>query len=1199
MLGMGAAGPPTVYCRVCSKHVAMKDWKQHAAGGKHKQAAVDNGMSAAAVQAHDAKITAKIPAVIPKVMAMPVATTKKADAKVYPVPSVHCKACCKDVAMKDWRAHMIGNKHIVSAASNGMAKDELATHDAAVTASIPSPIPSAKDWYLQKEEEEEEEEEEVEQTPEEMKEVKEEPDAWTAGPSSSSRSPSESPVPQVVVVDAVAEPTRCYFTPAKRRNRKQKPSSHEPLAVGFTYIKEKPKRSSPQLNNRPAAPSPTALCPFPMHLTVPASPTLEGLGLLLDATLTVEEVTPKSPAAFAGMLPAMQVTGINGAPAGTLEAFTKALASNKAATLEVTVQVDSSQRQTGKVREHLADKGIAFITPDRPLFVQEGLLGDTSCVYIGDLFYRCDDDNELCEDVAVEFEVRCLGGRLTACCLEVCAGAAGTKKAKALRAGADVSALVDFMKKRHDLRQVKTICMLFAGGKCPDAPKGSLCCKRGLHISYESKPADMCDYVHIIQPSEAKTYMTIPVKANSYVNAVNKINGVASFRAEKGSRQMTLTYNGEKHAPFGTIQFKGEGGDMQVVLPEINKSVDIPVAKAALLLGRLKCMADNAGLKHDIPTSWEKERFKQDLMVQVNESKLELLRQKWNERRCASGYFWFDDNSRKSQVINAWQLTNEALEFRFRATEYNMTHQYGKAPDMIEGFHGTHEDNVLSIARHGFDPLRRAGQVYGEGEYFAKNPCVSMGYCRWGGFMFLCKLILGKQDTDHTWVEGCQYYIMKQREGNIQALPMYLIQWGTPTTSLPKKLARYSRDEMSSTAFLRRMGEKQRGGSEACRGRVNGGMAAATTRHLWLGWLDPSLVADEAALCKDVKLFLEGHEVVQVVPDRNGARIGAYALLKEPATQAQVAALNTKPYGKQGRISVDDAQPGNPFMADKPCPMLKGPGRYCRGANLRGHDDWTKVCSFRHDERDEVTADAVLRYEEVPEDSAKYNELAGEVVGMGYKVTRVRRVVNRKLEAAYESRRYFLNEKHGSIIERELWHGTACKVLDEILRKGLQCPADSNPSEACNVSGGKGLATTLCGVKCTKCTEAHKWGRCHMFGKGIYFADEASKSHRYVRPDGETHSLVRCRVNLGSPYLIKANLLTQDALHSLVSCENPSRHLDYVAQKWDYTQGHESYYVKGLGSNHKFGYGVMNSEYIVFHPYQVMPLYVVEYTVSP
>merc|ERR1712115_173483 len=83
--------------------------------------------------------------------------------------------------------------------------------------------------------------------------------------------------------------------------------------------------------------------------------------------------------------------------------------------------------------------------------------------------------------------------------------------------------------------------------------------------------------------------------------------------------------------------------------------------------------------------------------------------------------------------------------------------------------------------------------------------------------------------------------------------------------------------------------------------------------------------------------------------------------------------------------------------------------------------------------------------------------------------------------------------------EKDLWHGTNCGALDEVFTHGLQPPSDSRPSDACPVSGGRGLCTTLCSTSCPHCVEPHVWSKCHMYGSGVYLADVSSKSHRYVQ----------------------------------------------------------------------------------------------------
>merc|ERR1712194_559086 len=103
-----------------------------------------------------------------------------------------------------------------------------------------------------------------------------------------------------------------------------------------------------------------------------------------------------------------------------------------------------------------------------------------------------------------------------------------------------------------------------------------------------------------------------------------------------------------------------------------------------------------------------------------------------------------------------------------------------------------------------------------------------------------------------------------------------------------------------------------------------------------------------------------------------------------------------------------------------------------------------------------------------------------------------------------------------------------------------------------------------------------------------YLADEAAKSHGYVRQpvEGESegrkvYSLIRCRVVLGNPYLIEGNLLQPDAMHDMVWCQNPSEALETVAESWSIAKGHDAFYVRGQAGMQKAGLGLHNSEYVM------------------
>lgn len=89
--------------------------------------------------------------------------------------------------------------------------------------------------------------------------------------------------------------------------------------------------------------------------------------------------------------------------------------------------------------------------------------------------------------------------------------------------------------------------------------------------------------------------------------------------------------------------------------------------------------------------------------------------------------------------------------------------------------------------------------------------------------------------------------------------------------------------------------------------------------------------------------------------------------------------------------------------------------------------------------------------------------------------------------------------------------------------------------------------------------------------------------------------MLRCRVCLGNPYLVEGNLLEGSALHDKCWCQDPYEALESVAEDWSISKGHDAYYVKGLSGKQKHGLGVFNNEYVVFQPFQILPLYRVDY----
>merc|ERR1719433_570733 len=127
--------------------------------------------------------------------------------------------------------------------------------------------------------------------------------------------------------------------------------------------------------------------------------------------------------------------------------------------------------------------------------------------------------------------------------------------------------------------------------------------------------------------------------------------------------------------------------------------------------------------------------------------------------------------------------------------------------------------------------------------------------------MFLCKLLLGKVDEDHTWVDSCGYYVLKQRECHVQALPLFLVQFKASEGQLSRQLEAITSHDTGCAGTL---ATRQRGGLRPCEARRDAGMLAASTRHLWVGWLAPELChQDDDAVTADVEAFLAGHKVEQ------------------------------------------------------------------------------------------------------------------------------------------------------------------------------------------------------------------------------------------------------------------------------------------------------------------------------------------------
>jgi len=620
-------------------------------------------------------------------------------------------------------------------------------------------------------------------------------------------------------------------------------------------------------------------------------------------------------------------------------------------------------------------------------------------------------------------------------------------------------------------------------------------------------------------------------------------------------------------------------------------------------------------------------------------------------------------------VVAAWKVDNPLLTYKFKQRREVLRASLHREADILEGFHGTAPENVLSIIDTGFDKGKRGsavGLVHGTGEYFAKNPSVSLSFCRGGQFMLVCRLTLGIRsidtgncqalDGDHAWVphyggSGC--YVIAEPD---QILPQFIVQFGSDRfgSATCPELERALKHGYSTKppAEIVPVPRDQR--------RCNMSREAATV--LWMGFLHAHFGDD--ALREDVHKFLRTHASkylqgvkIQIV---KGHYKKAHAILKTPIPRELVHKLNSAPFYEQGTrrtICVEDAH-GSPGQK---CPRyIAG---YCRGQNLRH----THPCFCSHPPR--ATERARYTLERMDLDGAKAVEIRDKFMASapfhtGYpRIVSINAIKNDTLSRCHEEYRKYLTTKHiEEPAEQELYHGTNNNILETLYKHGLQPPSDCDASPSCPVSGGKGLCTTLCDNTCIHCTKKHEWNKCHMYGLGIYLADMAQKSHRYVsQPKAGRYRMIVCSV-LGKSYQVEGHLKDGRCMHDVVN----SRALDedeleqmiqpcaaakakygvgasiagvdgsvwgrVVAEegdcwrlhtgriakketegyKWDWCATEECsadnregsaeksdlLFIKGLGDRVRPGYSVVNSEYIAFHPHQCLPKYEIEYEIS-
>jgi hypothetical protein len=268
------------------------------------------------------------------------------------------------------------------------------------------------------------------------------------------------------------------------------------------------------------------------------------------------------------------------------------------------------------------------------------------------------------------------------------------------------------------------------------------------------------------------------------------------------------------------------------------------------------------------------------------------------------------------------------------------------------------------------------------------------------------------------------------------------------------------------------------------------------------------------------------------------------------------------------------------LFPQQPCPQLMN-GYYCRYSNIR----FSGECKNAHPSSMlnplKLTASFILTEPNV----AKLADIKSEFERTkGGTFVGAKRITNKALKTAFEHRQQYITEKRGgSTLQDHLYHGCNETTINTICTTGFIVPADYQASPNCPVSKHVAHTTSLCNVDCTHCTQQHKWNKCHMFGLGIYLANQANKSNLYVigTPAGQNKKMLLCKVELGNSFLHQ-KISTQDGEHNNVLPQ----------------QGYDSITVRAdpqsqVGNTNKLS--VTLDEYVVFHPFQVLPEYIIEY----
>lgn len=267
---------------------------------------------------------------------------------------------------------------------------------------------------------------------------------------------------------------------------------------------------------------------------------------------------------------------------------------------------------------------------------------------------------------------------------------------------------------------------------------------------------------------------------------------------------------------------------------------------------------------------------------------------------------------------------------------------------------------------------------------------------------------------------------------------------------------------------------------------------------------------------------------------------------------------------------------------------------FCRYHNLHFHPDAVKhFQQFKHRPQP-VPPKASYKLIPLQPHTAEYDNVVKEFMYTmpTVKITKIETVSCSNLKGHYEQFCQLLEQRSPqyAMTKRRLYHGTSEALFPNLFTEGFIPPSDFEPSLKCPTSGkiDAQKASSVCPRTCQHCCappKKHVWNQCHMYGLGMYFANRSDKSDGYVK-DGnfqksatKNRKMLICEVALGNVDVFSRLLQRPDEKHN-----------DILPPP-----GKDSVFVKGHGPTVTKSLGVVNDEWIVFHPFQVLPLFVVTY----